>query len=308
MNIFRDTSLLNFARGCVATIGNFDGVHQGHQALLRQVKHLAAQRQLPAIMVIFEPQAAEFFSPQPPARVSNLREKCSYLQQYGGENILILSFTAKLASQSAEDFVTTLLCQRLNIKHLIVGDDFRFGHRRQGNFALLQHMGQKLGFTVYADSTQADDKGRISSTRIRQALADANFTAAQQLLGHSFCMMGRVVHGQKLGRELGFPTLNIAVKRRQVPVQGIFAVKVHGIDGQIYLGAASLGVRPAVGGKQMLLEVHVLDFNQQIYGKLVQIEFCHKIRDEEDYANLDLLQAQIARDVQQIREYFNDRL
>ena len=323
MKIHRDICKASpFPHGSAVTIGNFDGVHRGHQAILQQLSQLARQQQCPAVVVLFEPQPQEFFAPQPPIRISNLREKCSYLQENGIENVVCLRFNRELAQMSASQFASQVLRSFLQAKSVLVGDDFRFGHKRQGDFAMLKMLGQELGFDTHQAksllwdqtpelrfvATKGEQAGsaRISSTRIRAALAQADFATAEALLGHPFSMMGRVIHGQQLGRQLGFPTVNIAVKRQQVPCTGIFAVKVQGVDGKTYQGAASLGTRPAVNGQEMLLEVNIFDFAQQIYGTLLQIDFCHKIRDEEDYASLDLLKAQIARDVAQVRDYFND--
>lgn len=310
MNLIRYLNdLTPFPDGCVVTIGNFDGVHLGHQAVLKQLHEMSIKQGLPSVVMTFDPSPQEFFSKNPPARLTRLREKVGYFSQNKTEQVVCLRFNKTLEQLSAADFVKNILVKKLNIRRLIVGEDFRFGYQRQGDYALLQFFSRQFGFELSKAVMINDVQGeRISSTRIRSLLASGQLGQAQALLGHPYVVIGHVVHGNKLGRTLGFPTANIELQRRKSPLQGVFAVKIHGLDNRVYLGVASLGTRPAVGGKKMLLEVHFFDFNQTIYGKILQIEFCHKLRDEESYDNLTLLTEQIAKDVINAKDYFNDRL
>lgn len=293
------------SRGYVATIGNFDGVHQGHQALLEQVKARAAELSLDSLVMTFEPQPAEFFTPTKAVpRLTRFREKFYYLAQAGVDKILVMRFNAPFAALTAEEFVKKVLCGKLRIKHLIVGEDFRFGRARQGDIYLLRNMGQELGFTVEIMSSVELEGERVSSTRIRKALAEADHPLAERLLGRPYDMHGRIVYGNQLGRELGFPTANIFLHRQAAPVQGIYVVRLHGIAKKGLPGVANVGIRPTIGGTRMLLEVHVFDFAENIYGRQVRVEFCKKLREEEKFVTLDLLKEQMVKDAEQARCYF----
>jgi riboflavin kinase/FMN adenylyltransferase len=293
-------------RGGVVTIGNFDGVHLGHQALLKQVVTKARELGVPSLVMTFEPHPFEFFgAPNPTvSRLTRLREKFQALAACGVDNILIMSFNQELANKSASDFVTELLVKNLQPVHVVVGDDFHFGHKRQGNFAMLSELGQQYGFTTEDMPTLEIDGERVSSTRVRKALQAGDHQLARKLLGRPYAMQGRVRHGKQLGRQWGFPTANIYLHRALAPVMGIYTVLVHGVADHPWPGAANLGMRPTVDGTTALLEVHLLDFNQQIYGRYVEVEFCEKLRDEVRYPNIELLKEQIAKDVAFSREYF----
>jgi riboflavin kinase/FMN adenylyltransferase len=293
-------------QGGVVTIGNFDGVHLGHQQLIAHVRREAKGRGVPSTVVTFEPHAFEFFGRDHLVipRITRLREKFVGLAETGIDNVLILPFNQSLAALSASDFVTTVLVQSLRASHICVGDDFHFGHQRQGNFTLLQQMGQVQGFTVEAMPTLLLDGERVSSTRVRQSLLAGDLATAERLLGHSYTMHGRVRLGQQLGRTLGFPTANIYLHRRLTPLKGVYTVWVHGIADKPLPGVANIGTRPTVDGTRTLLEVHLLDFEQDIYGRYVKIEFRKKLRDEQRYPTLDLLKAQISQDVANARDYF----
>ncbi|HVE43720.1 MAG TPA: bifunctional riboflavin kinase/FAD synthetase [Gammaproteobacteria bacterium] len=301
-------------QGSVLSIGHFDGVHVGHQQLITEVRKQAAIEQAPAMVLTFEPHAFEYFSQGTVTipRLTRLREKFCALSQYGIENVLVLPFNQHLAALSASDFVTKILHEQLQVRRVIVGDDFQFGHKRSGNINLLKEMGDALGFAVDILPTVTTAGERVSSTRVRQALSEGDLALAERLLGRPYQMLGRVSHGDKLGRELGFRTANIFLHRRLTPVKGIFTVYVHGIGDRPLPGVANVGTRPAVGGTRTLLEVHLLDFNQEIYGRYVGVTFCKKLRDEAWYPTLDLLKAQIAKDVAMARDFFkeneNDRL
>jgi len=292
----------------VITIGNFDGVHLGHQELVQQVIKAARATQVPAIVVTFEPHPFEFFEQgeHKIPRITRLREKFNALAECGVDYVLILPFNQKLASLSASDFVSDILHHYLQPTQVMVGDDFRFGYKRQGDFSLLQNMGKELGFTVTAMPTLLIENERVSSTRVRQALLAGDHAAASRLLGHAYFMLGRVSPGDQLGRQLGFPTANIHLHRKLTPVRGIYTVYMHGIAEQPLRGVANVGTRPTVDGTRTLLEVHLLDFDQDIYGRYVKVEFCKKLREEVRYPTLALLKEQISIDVEEARAYFKN--
>ena len=292
------------------TIGNFDGVHVGHQAMLTRLKDTASRLGLPACVMTFEPHPREFFSPnQAPARLTSLREKLKLLIQAEVECIHVYRFNDDFARISAEEFITRILNQELSVRWLLVGDDFRFGARRAGDFAMLQAFSAANGFTVEAMPSVNIDGRRVSSTAVRQALAHGDLNTARKLLGRPYSISGRVIGGDKLGRQIGFPTANIQLKYNHPPLSGIFVVAVHGAlqssPTTVLSGVASLGVRPTIheNGKP-ILEVHLFDFNDEIYGQHLQVDFLHKLRDEEKYANIDTLIRQIEKDVAQARDFF----
>jgi len=293
-------------RGCVATIGSFDGVHLGHQAILRQLLVVAHAQQLPAVAIVFEPQPHEFFAAdKAPARLMRLREKLQALWAAGVDRVLCLQFNEKLRNLSAEAFIQQVLVDGLGIKHLAVGDDFRFGCDRTGDFALLQRKGAELGFGVSDTHTLEIDGERVSSTRIRQLLEAGNFAQAAKLLGKHYSVHGRVVYGKQLGRQLGVPTANVDLRRYRSPLHGVFAVTAEFADGSLVQGVANVGVRPTVNGlKKPLLEVHLFNFSRTIYGDVIDVEFHHKLRDEKKFASLDELKAQLQTDIQGAKEFF----
>ena len=296
--------------GCVATIGNFDGVHLGHQAVLGQLAEKAAELHLPTTLITFEPQPMEYFVPEKvPARLTRFREKILALQRYSVERVCCLSFNNKLASLTAQTFIEEVLVKKLGVKYLVVGDDFRFGLNRSGTFETLLEAGKKYGFQVVSMHTFEIDAKRVSSTRVRFALEQGDMATAEKLLGRSYRMSGRVAHGEKLGRELGFPTANIHLHRHASPVQGIFVVEVFGLDMfeqyiQPIQGVASVGTRPTVNQTKALLEVFLFDFDQDIYGRHIQVSFLKKLRDEEKYDSLEKLTRQIQTDVEQAQAFF----
>jgi riboflavin kinase/FMN adenylyltransferase len=294
-------------QGVVMTIGNFDGVHLGHQGLIQQVVSKAAELKVPSLVMTFEPHPFEFFSKDHVTipRITRLREKFSALAQCGVDYVLVVPFNQALADLSASDFVA-LIQRYLRPTHIIIGDDFRYGHQRQGDFSQMCLQGAELGFGVEAMQTILVDGERVSSTRVRKALASGDHAEVKRLLGHAYTMLGRVGRGDQRGRQWGFPTANIYLHRKLTPVRGVYTVLVHGISAQPLPGVANVGIRPTVDGTRTLLEVHLLDFNQDIYGRYVRIEFCEKLRDEVRYANLDLLREQIAKDVAAARNYFKN--
>jgi riboflavin kinase / FMN adenylyltransferase len=296
-------------RGCVATIGSFDGVHLGHQAILRQLIDVSLQYGLPSVVIIFEPQPHEFFlGDKAPARLMRLREKVQALLAAGVGRVLCLQFNQALQSLSAEAFIEKILVAGLGIKHLVVGDDFRFGCDRRGDFALLQTVGAKRGFGVTDTITLEIDGRRVSSTRIRSLLETGDFVAAEKLLGKPYSISGRIAYGQQLGRKLGVPTANVHLRRYRSPLHGVFTVTAMFADGSGYQGVANLGVRPTVtGDKKPLLEVHLFDFSRKVYGAMIEVIFHTKLRDEKKFNSLDELQAQLQMDITQGKEFFKSK-
>jgi riboflavin kinase/FMN adenylyltransferase len=292
--------------GCVATIGNFDGLHLGHQNIINQVKAVASNMSLPTAVVVFEPQPVEFFAPdRAPRRLARLRDKVIQMQQTGIDYLICLNFNRQLANMSAADFVSQILLERMRVHHLVIGDDFRFGHDRKGDFEYLLQRGRQDGFEVENTHTLMIDNQRVSSTRIRQCLADNDLVAARHLLGRPYSLSGKVAHGRKLGQELGFPTINLRMGRWPIAAHGIFAVLVKGLDNRVLRGVASIGTRPTVKGVGTILEVHILNFSEQIYGRCVEIELLHKLRDEWKFDSLEALTEQIHRDIDDARAFFN---
>ncbi|MFK0090489.1 bifunctional riboflavin kinase/FAD synthetase [Pseudomonas sp. NPDC090755] len=293
-------------RGCVATIGNFDGVHRGHQAILARLRERAAALGVPSCVVIFEPQPREYFAPDTaPARLARLRDKVALLAAEGVDRVLCLSFNQRLSKLSAAEFVDTILVDGLGVRHLEVGDDFRFGCDRVGDFEFLQQAGLSQGFTVEAAQTVELDGLRVSSTQVRQALAKADFALAERLLGRPFRISGRVLHGQKLARQLGTPTANIQLKRHRVPLTGVYLVSVE-LDGKAWPGVANIGVRPTVSGDGSAhLEVHLLDFAGDLYGRRLTVEFHHKLREEQRFASLEALKSAIDADIAAARAHWH---
>lgn len=292
-------------RGCVATIGNFDGVHLGHQAVLTQVREEAQKRQLPSTVILFEPQPLEFVAPdKAPYRITRLREKLRLLEQQGIDRVVCLRFDAKLQNLTAMEFVQQLLVDGLHVAHFVVGDDFRFGRQRQGDFAMLQQAGNDFGFSVENTATCRLDAERVSSTAIRQALAEHDLPAAERLLGRAFDVTGKVAKGQQLGRTIGVPTANIRLQNRTPALQGVFATKIYGLGDQVYTGVANIGRRPTVAGLKPQLEVHIFDLQADLYGRQLRVEFCQFIRAEQKFAGLPELQAQIEKDIAVARHYF----
>ncbi|MDM8545940.1 bifunctional riboflavin kinase/FAD synthetase [Candidatus Venteria ishoeyi] len=291
-------------QGCVATIGNFDGVHLGHQSVFRDLKIEAKRLQLPSVVISFEPQPQEFFTPEKaPPRLTRLREKVLALRHFALDRMLCLRFNQYLAGLEPNDFIHQVIMEGLGVKYLIVGDDFRFGYRRAGDFSLLQTVGEHHGFQVHAMKTFLLDGERVSSTRVRQAMTTSNMAEVHRLLGRYYTLCGRIAHGRALGRTLNFPTANICLHRKVSPLRGVFAVRVKGLQTQALPGVANIGYRPTVENSDVkpLLEVHLFDFNQDIYGAYVEVEIIEQLRDEVKFDSLDALQAQISIDVEQAR-------
>ncbi|NVJ59829.1 MAG: bifunctional riboflavin kinase/FAD synthetase [Gammaproteobacteria bacterium] len=282
---------------CVATIGKFDGIHIGHQQIINEVIRLAKLQNRESAVIVFEPDPQEFFAGEnAPARLTRFREKWRIFKQLGVEKVICLKFSEALASMKAEHFIDDLLVEKLAVKHLIVGDDFRFGVKRSGDYALLQQHGAGK-FEVQNTASITHGVDRVSSTLVRQYLANGKFDLAEKLLGRRYSIEGKVAHGDKLGRTINFPTLNLALKRKVSPLQGVFLVKVFGLANECFWGVANIGRRPTVKGNINRLEVHVFDFEKDCYGKEVTVEFVRKIRDEKKFDSVEFLKQQIAIDV-----------
>ena len=304
MRLIRGLSRWQDEQPSVVTIGNFDGVHLGHQAMLEKARVRASDEGLLCTVISFEPLPHEYFAKdQAPARLQGLRDRVLSIAATGMDRLLLLDFSAEQAAQSAEEFVHKILIDAVHAKHIIIGDDFRFGHKRAGDRALLERIGAQAGFTVTEHATVSDQESRISSSRIRQALLDGKLDEAESLLGRPYRISGRVIHGEKVGRQLGFPTANVALGPHRPPLRGVFAVTAHDANtAQSWPAVANLGERPTVGGRKLLLEVHLLDVNEALYGKQLAINFHEFIRGEVRFDSLDELKAQIARDADVARE------
>jgi len=291
------------------TIGNFDGVHLGHQAMLAELKRAADRLGVPACVLTFEPHPREFFAPdKAPTRLTSMREKLELLAAFGVERTHICRFNYRFAQTTAEDFIEQIVVRGLGARWVQVGDDFRFGARRAGSVVMLKQAAPHYGFEVAALSSVLLDGERVSSTALRQALAAGELDRARRLAGRPYSITGRVVRGDGLGRKLGFPTANVQMKHNRPPLTGIFAVELRGAGREPVPGAASLGVRPTVKQNGApVLEVHLLDFDDDIYRRHVRVEFLHKFRDEEKYADLATLTRQIARDVDNAKAWFHRR-
>ena len=293
-------------RGCVATIGAFDGVHRGHQAVISQLLEKSVELALPSIVIVFEPLPREYFSPlNAPARLTSFREKFEALEALGVDRILRIRFTEQLQTMSAQDFIDTIFVEGLGVAHVALGDDFRFGNDREGDFLLLAAQGERYGFDVEPTVTFASEGERVSSTRIRQALEDADFSLAETLLGRPYSISGKVVYGRRLGRSLGFPTANLELHRLRAPLSGVYVVEVCGKGFDGVPGVANVGTRPTVDDSiKANLEVHLLDTGMDLYGKRIEVAFRHKLRDEKKFSSIDELKENIAKDVENARLWF----
>jgi riboflavin kinase / FMN adenylyltransferase len=307
MRVFNGLPKLADQRGCALSIGNFDGVHRGHRALLQRVVEVARQRGLTAAAMTFEPHPREYFAPeQAPARIANLRDKIEGLRQAGIERVYVQHFNREFASLSPEQFIARVLVQGCRVRWLLAGDDFRFGAKRAGDVTLLRAAGARAGFTVEEVGAVLLGGERVSSSRIRAALGQGDLALAADLLGHPYAISGRVLHGTKLGRQIGFPTLNLRVASTRPALRGIFAVRVRGVGAGALPGVASVGLRPTVDDSgRWLLEVHLFDFSGELYGRLVQVEFVQKLRDEERFDSVRELTAAIQRDADRARAIFD---
>jgi len=293
-------------RGCVATIGAFDGVHLGHQAVLRHVIGKSRELNLPATVVVFEPLPREYFAPEKaPPRLMSFREKFLALKALGIDRVLRIRFTAAFRDMGAVEFIKQVFVDGLGAKYIVVGDDLRFGRDRAGDFQLLKKLGGDFGFDVTATDTITETAERVSSTRIRQALQDSDFALAEQLLGKPYAITGRVMVGQQLGRTLGIPTANLQLRRIRSPLNGVYAVDVRGVNNELLHAVANVGTRPTIGDlPKAILEVHLLEFDGNLYNRTLSVIFRHKLRDEQKFTSIEELKNHIERDIQNTRHYF----
>lgn len=293
---------------CVATIGKYDGLHLGHQRILDQVLALGRELKLPTVVILSEPQPEEFFNPAgAPPRLCPFADKVAFLAEYGLDAVLRMEFDTTLSQQSAEDFAGDYLARRLGVRALVVGDDFRFGRKRRGDFALLERIGAERGYSVQSIGGFLLDGERVSSTAVRDYLARGDCEGAAKLLGRPFSMSGEVIRGRQLGRELGMPTANIALSGSVLPLVGVYVVEAS-VDGRTYPGVAGIGFKPTVSEvPEPSLEVHLVDFAGDLYGRIMTVHFLHKLRDEEKFADLAALQAAMAADLSATRAYFAQR-
>ncbi len=303
-------NLLPEHRGCVATIGTFDGVHLGHQAIIRQVSAQANVLGVLSVAIIFEPQPHEYFAgEQAPARLMHFREKVLALLAAGIDRVLCLPFNGRLRHLSGAEFIDQVLIQGLAVRYLVVGDDFRFGCDRSGDYDLLRAASKDHDFEITDTHTYEIEGRRVSSTRIRAELEAGRFAMAEQLLGKPYTISGRVVYGQQLGRQLGVPTANVLLRRYRSPLRGVFAVSATLADGQRVNGVANVGVRPTVdGGNKPILEVHLFEFDQNLYGQMITVDFSQKLREEQKFDSLEQLKTQIYADIAQAKSIFNSLL
>ena len=295
-----------FEKGCVLTIGNFDGLHLGHKAVIEKLALRGEALNLPVVAMIFEPQPLEYFlADHAPSRLMRLREKVIQFATLPVDYLLIMRFNQALANYDAEQFIDDILIDKLNVKHLVIGDDFHFGKARRGNFAMLKEKGKHCGFSIEDTGSFFQSGLRVSSTLIRDALGEGDLARAERLLGCRYSICGRVVHGDQRGRIIGYPTANIKLFRKNTPVSGVFAVTMTGVAGIEFEGIANVGIRPTVPGEnKVILEVHLFEFDQEIYGRYVEIHFQEKIRDELRFDSLDALKKQIAADIIRTKNIF----
>lgn len=287
--------------GCVATLGNFDGVHHGHQMILRYLVDKGREYGVPSLLITFEPQPREFFEgASVPARLTSFREKMHLLRKAGIDRVLVIPFNEQIANVTAEEVIERFFVESLGVRHVVVGDDARFGREAKGDYRLLRSAGERYGFGVSNFGTLVLDGERVSSSRVRERLLSGDLRAAERLMGHPYFILGRVVYGQRLGRTLQTPTANIRLQRSRAALRGVFAVKVDR-SGQALEGVANIGLRPTVHGRDHLLEVHLFDFEEDIYGELLRVNFRFKVRDEQKFDSLEALREQVALDKQSAR-------
>lgn len=293
-------------RGCVATIGAFDGVHLGHQAVLGHLQQKAGELALPSTVIVFEPLPREFFSPiQAPARIMSFREKFQAMRQLGVDRLLRIRFNAQLREMTARQFVEDVFVAGLGVRYVVLGDDFRFGNDRQGDLRYIQQQGRVHGYDAGPTPTREWQGERVSSTRIREALEAADFARAEQMLGRPYSISGKVIYGRQLGASLGAPTANLELRRLRAPLSGVYAVEVSGAGLEGARGVANVGVRPTVDDSiRANLEVHLLDREIQLYGQHIDVTFRHKLRDERKFSSVEELRENIARDVANTRTWF----
>ena len=297
--------LSNCHRPSVVSIGNYDGVHLGHQHVIKTLLEKSRELSAPSTVITFDPLAKEFFNPQSVIRLTTIEERAELLFELGVDQVLCIEFTADFAANTAQQFVDNVLVNGLGAKYVCVGDDFRFGKGRVGDFAFLQNAGKQQGFEVTAHDTFRLNNERVSSGRVRDALTSDDFGLAEQLLGRPYCINGVVSKGQQLGRTIDFPTANIVLPDIKLPVHGVYAVSTQTQKFGKLNGVANVGTRPTVDGAEQRLEVHLFDFDEELYGEFLQVQFHHKIRDERKFESLESLKKQIIKDAKAAFDFFN---
>ena len=313
MFLIRDIHNIDFfnkkfaSKPLIATIGNFDGLHLGHKEIIKKMKSIGDKDNLQSLVIFTEPHAKEFFAeqkdlPEQPTRISPWRDKCKRLNDNDVDYAFFLRFNKKLQRMSPQEFIDEIL-SKLNIKYLMVGDDFKFGKERSGDFDFLANWGETNEIEVARIPTYSFEDRRVSSTWIRECIADGDFDLAEKLLDRRYTFSGKVVFGNRLGRTIGIPTANIWVPKSNLPIRGVYAVKAI-VKGETFNGIANMGVRPTVGGTSPVLEIHIFDFNKEIYGERIEVEFFKKIRNEQKFENLEKLKEQINSDIEKTRKYF----
>lgn len=304
MELIRGLHNLKKLPGCVLTVGNFDGVHIGHQEILKSLVKKAKKQGVCSLVISFSVTPQTFFG-RPQARISSFKEKHLLLQSLGVDKHLLIRFNKAFSEISATDFINKILIEKINMRHCFVGDDFRFGSRREGDYSMLKKASINNNFTVQKIGDISINGRRVSSTEIRKTLTDGNFEAAEAFLGRPFSISGRVANGDQLGRTIGFPTANISIKRKLSPVLGVYSVLIEH-NSKMYAGVCNVGKRPTLGGTKTLLEVFIFDFNQEIYGDPVKVVFKQKCRDEIKFGSIEELKKQIQKDVEKSRLFFSD--
>ena len=292
--------------GCVATIGAFDGVHLGHQVVIRHLLEKSVELGLPSVIIVFEPLPREYFSPvQAPARIMSFWEKCRAMEALGVDRLLRIRFNEQFRGMSAQSFVDDIFVAALGVRYVVLGDDFRFGADRQGDIEFIQQQGRRYGYEAGPTPTYSVADDRVSSTRIREALERADFDSAEALLGRPYSISGRVIYGRQLGRTIGTPTANLELRRLRAPLSGVYVVEVSGGGLDKVAGVANVGVRPTVDDSiKANLEVHLLDREIELYGQHIEVTFRHKLRDEKKFDSVEELQENIARDIANTRSWF----
>tara|TARA_R110001599_G_scaffold145321_1_gene327592 strand:- start:43262 stop:44194 length:933 start_codon:yes stop_codon:yes gene_type:complete len=294
-------------RGCVVTIGAFDGVHLGHQAVIRHLLDQSRELQVPSLVIVFEPLPREYLAPlEAPARIMSFREKFFAMRELGVDRLMRVQFNESLRAMSAQQFLDDIFVAGLGVRYVVLGDDFRFGNDREGDLEFIKQQGPRYGYEARPTPTLSIDGVRVSSTRIREALASADFAEAERLLGRAYSISGKVVYGRQLGRTLGTPTANLELHRLRAPLSGVYVVKVSGAGLHEAAGVANVGVRPTVDDSiKANLEVHLLDRDVRLYGQHIEVTFRHKLRDEQKFGSVDELRDNIVRDIENTRAWLD---
>ena len=306
MELIRGLHNLKKQPGCILTIGNFDGVHLGHQEILKKLVSKSKKMGLPSLVVSFSVTPETFFG-RPKARLSSFRDKHLFLESMGVDKHLLIRFNKDFSELSASSFIDQVLVEKIGVKHCFIGDDFRFGKDRQGDFSMLKQASHENNYTIEKLNSVQLDELRVSSSAVRNFLTDGNFVGAEKFLGRPFSISGKVAHGDKLGRTIGFPTANISIHRKLSPILGVYSVLVK-LKSQTYNGVCNVGKRPTLGGKKTLLEVFIFDFNEEIYGEYATVIFKQKCREEKKFESFDELKKQIKKDVEKSRLFFQNNI